>query len=187
MKKTLLTLILCGLTLIAKSQNTSVEKSTYGLQTGILGIWAYNEAKLSNNIALRTEVGFDFGIWESTFYDDAPFLLTPVIVIEPRFYYNLKKRSNESKRIDGNSGSFIALKMGYHPDWFVLFNTNDVPVISDFSIIPTWGIRRNIGKHFNFETGIGVGYSYTFAKRAGYLKDKSEIELNMHLRIGYIF
>ncbi len=187
MKKTLLTLILCGLTLIAKSQNTSVEKSTYGLQTGILGIWAYNEAKLSNNIALRTEVGFDFGIWESTFYDDAPFLLTPVIVIEPRFYYNLKKRSNESKRIDGNSGSFIALKMGYHPDWFVLFNTNDVPVISDFSIIPTWGIRRNIGKHFNFETGIGVGYSYAFAKRAGYLKNKSEMELNMHLRIGYIF
>ena len=187
MKKTLLTLILCGLTLIAKSQNTSVEKSTYGLQTGILGIWAYNEAKLSNNIALRTEVGFDFGIWESTFYDDAPFLLTPVIVIEPRFYYNLKKRSNESKRIDGNSGSFIALKMGYHPDWFVLFNTNDVPVISDFSIIPTWGIRRNIGKHFNYETGIGVGYSYTFAERAGYAKDESGIELNMHLRIGYIF
>lgn len=187
MKKTLLTLILCGLTLIAKSQNTSVEKSTFGLQTGILGIWAYNEAKLSNTITLRTELGFDFGVWESTFYDDAPFLLTPVIVIEPRFYYNLKKRSNESKRIDGNSGSFIALKMGYHPDWFVLFNTNDVPVISDFSIIPTWGIRRNIGKHFNFETGIGVGYSYTFAKRAGYLKDKSEIELNMHLRIGYIF
>ena len=185
MKKTLLTLILCGLTLIAKSQNTSVEKSTYGLQTGILGIWAYNEAKLSNNIALRTEVGFDFGIWESTFYDDAPFLLTPVIVIEPRFYYNLKKRSNESKRIDGNSGDFIALKMGYHPDWFVLFNTDNVPVVCDFSIIPTWGIRRNIGKHFNYEAGIGVGYSYTFAERAGYAKDESGIELNMHLRIGY--
>jgi len=192
MKKTLLTLILCGLTLIAKSQNTSVEKSTYGLQTGILGIWAYNEVKwaynevkLSNTIALRTEVGFDFGIWESTFYDDAPFLLTPVIVVEPRFYYNLKKRSNESKRIDGNSGDFIALKMGYHPDWFVLFNTDNVPVVSDFSIIPTWGIRRNIGKHFNYEAGIGVGYSYTFAERAGYAKDESGIELNMHLRIGY--
>ena len=189
MKKTLITLIFCGLTLIAKSQNTSVEKSIFGLQTGVLGIWAYNEAKLSNTIALRTEAGFDFGIWETTFYDDydSPFLLTPVIVVEPRFYYNLKKRSENSKRIDGNSGNFIALKMSYHPDWFVLFNTENAPVVSDFSIIPTWGIRRNLGKHFNYEAGLGAGFSYTFAKRAGYLKNKSELELNMHLRIGYRF
>ena len=70
MKKAVFTLTLCGLTLIAKSQNASVEKSTFGVQTGVLGIWAYNEAKLSNAIALRTEIGFDFGIWETTYYDD---------------------------------------------------------------------------------------------------------------------
>ena len=64
MKKTLITLILCGITLTAKSQNTSVEKSIFGLQTGVLGIWAYNETKLSNTIALRTEIGLDFGILE---------------------------------------------------------------------------------------------------------------------------
>ena len=188
MKKTLLTLTLCGLALIAKSQNVSVEKSTFGLQTGVLGIWAYNEAKLSNTIALRTELGFDFGIWETTYYDDydSPFLLTPVIVVEPRFYYNLKKRSKNSKRIDGNSGNFIALKTSYHPEW-ALFNSDDAPVVSDFSIIPTWGIRRNLGKHFNYEAGLGAGFSYTFAKRAGYLENKSEMELNMHLRIGYRF
>lgn len=189
MKKVLLSLTLCTLAIVAKAQNASVENSTFGVQTGVLGIWVYNEAKLSNSIALRTEVGFDFGIWETTFYDDydAPFLLTPVIVLEPRFYYNLKKRSERSKRIDGNSGNFIALKMGYHPDWFVLFNTDNAPVVSDFSIIPTWGIRRSIGEHFNFEAGIGVGYSYTFAEQAGYPKDKGEVELNMHLRIGYRF
>ena len=187
--KNLFTILLFFCTLSAFAQNTSVEKSTFGLQTGVLGIWTYNEAKLSNTIALRTEIGFDFGIWETTFYDDydSPFLLTPVIVVEPRFYYNLKKRSESSKRIDGNSGNFIALKMGYHPDWFVMFNTDNAPVVSDFSIIPTWGIRRNIGKHFNFEAGLGAGFSHTFAKRAGYLEDKSEFELNMHLRIGYKF
>lgn len=189
MKKTLFILALCGLASFAKSQNVSVEKSTFGVQTGVLGIWAYNEARLSNSIALRTELGFDFGIWETTYYDDykSPFLLTPVIVIEPRFYYNLKKRSENSKRIDGNSGNFIALKSGFHPDWFVLFNTDNAPVVRDFSIIPTWGIRRNLGEHFNYETGIGVGFSHTYAQRAGYAKDKSEMELNMHLRIGYRF
>lgn len=187
MKKVLLTLIVCLLALVARSQNSSVEKSTFGVQTGVLGIWVYNEAKLSNAFALRTEVGFDFGIWETTYYDDydSPFLLTPVIVLEPRFYYNLKSRLGKSKRIDDNSGDFIALKMGYHPEWFVLFNSDNAPVVSDFSIIPTWGIRRNIGKRFNYEAGLGVGYSYTFAERAGYSKDKGEVELNMHLRIGY--
>ncbi|MEL6659764.1 MAG: hypothetical protein AAFP77_20200 [Bacteroidota bacterium] len=189
MKKVFLALTLCALAIVVKSQNTSVENSIFGVQTGVLGFWVYNEAKLSDAIALRTEVGFDFGIWETTYYDDydAPFLLTPVIVVEPRFYYNLKKRAEDSKRTDGNSGNFIALKMGYHPDSFVLFNTDEAPVVSDFSIIPTWGIRRNIGDHFNFEAGIGVGYSYTFAERAGYLEDKGEIELNMHLRLGYRF
>ncbi|ADR21303.1 hypothetical protein MATR_10680 [Marivirga tractuosa] len=188
MKRTLLILTLCGLTLIAKSQNTSVEQSTFGLQTGVLGIWAYNEVKLSNSIALRTELGFDFGIWETTYYDDynSPFILTPVIVVEPRFYYNLKKRSKNSKRIDGNSGNFIALKTSYHPD-LALFNTDDAPVVSDFAIIPTWGIRRNLGEHFNYEAGIGIGYSFTFAKRAGYSEDKGGLEPNMHLRIGYKF
>lgn len=188
MKKIILTLTLCGITLFAKSQNTSVEKSTFGLQTGVLGIWAYNEAKLSNSIALRTEIGFDFGIWETTYYDDfdSPFILTPVIVLEPRFYYNLKKRSENSKTTDGNSGNFIAIKTSYHPE-LALFNADDAPVVSDFAIIPTWGIRRNIGDHFNYEAGIGIGYSYTLAERAGYSEDESGLEPNMHLRIGYRF
>ena len=188
MKKAAFILTLCGLSLIAKSQNASVEKSTFGVQTGVLGLWAYNEVKLSNSIALRTELGFDFGIWETTYYDsyDSPFILTPVIVIEPRYYYNLQKRYQNSKRIDGNSGNFIALKTSYHPE-LALFNTDDAPVVSDFAIIPTWGIRRNIGDHFNYEAGIGAGYSYTLAERAGYSEDESGFELNMHLRIGYRF
>ncbi len=97
-----------------------------------------------------------------------------------------KKRSENSQRTDGNSGNFIALKSRYHPE-LALFNTDDAPVVSDFAIIPTWGIRRNLGKHFNHEAGLGVGYSYTFAERAGYSQNKGEIELNMHLRIGYKF
>lgn len=187
MKKILLTLVFGGLTLIAKSQNASVEQSTYGIQTGFLGIWAHNETKLSNSIALRSEIGFDSGIWGGDFYDRTGFLLTPVITLEPRLYYNLNKRIKKSRRIDRNSGNFISLKTSYHPDWFVISNTKNISIISDISIIPTWGIRRNIGKHFTYETGIGIGYRYTFAKQAGFLKNVSETTANLHLRIGYQF
>lgn len=187
MKKNILTLIFCGLTLIAKSQNASVEESTFGIQTGFLGIWVHNETKLSNSIALRTELGFDSGIWGGDFYSKTGFLMTPVITAEPRLYYNLNKRENKSRRIDGNSGNFVSLKTSYHPDWFVISNTDNVNVISDISIIPTWGIRRNVGKHFTYETGIGIGYRYYFAKSAGYLENEGEADVNLHLRIGYRF
>lgn len=180
-------MIFCGLNLITIAQNASVEKSTYGIQTGFLGIWVHNESKLSNSIALRTELGFNSGIWGGDFYDETGFLMTPVITAEPRWYYNLNKRESKTRRIDGNSGNFVSLKTSYHPDWFVISNTDNVRVISDISIIPTWGIRRNIGQHFNYEAGIGIGYRYIFAKQAGFPENESEAAVNLHLRIGYMF
>ena len=50
MKRILLTLTFCGLTLIAKSQNASVKQSIYGIQTGFLGIWTHNETKRNYQI-----------------------------------------------------------------------------------------------------------------------------------------
>lgn len=187
MKIILLTLTLCGLSLTAMAQNASVEQSTYGIQTGFLGIWGHQEIKLSNLVALRTELGFDTGIWGGSYYDKTGFLLTPVITLEPRWYYNLNKRMGKSRRIDGNSGNFVSLKTSYHPDWFVISNTDNISVISDISIIPTWGIRRNIGDHFTYEVGIGIGYRYIFAKQAGYLENEGETTANLHIRLGYRF
>ncbi|WP_165749619.1 hypothetical protein [Cellulophaga sp. Z1A5H] len=187
MKTFLATLAFCSLCLVVHSQNASVEQSTYGIQTGFLGIWVQNESKLSATIALRSEIGFDTGIWGGAFYDGTGFLLAPVLTLEPRLYYNLNKRINKSRRIDGNSGNFISLKTSYHPDWFVISNYENIRIISDIAIIPTWGIRRPIGKHFIYEAGIGIGYVYTFAKNAGYLENDSDAAVNLHLRIGYRF
>ena len=63
MKKIILGLIFLGSIGIGRSQNASVEESIFGIQTGILGIWAHNESKLGNSIALRTELGLDAGIF----------------------------------------------------------------------------------------------------------------------------
>tara|TARA_B110000879_G_C10910742_1_gene408190 strand:- start:53 stop:616 length:564 start_codon:yes stop_codon:yes gene_type:complete len=187
MKRTLLTIILCGLTFIAKSQNASVEESTNGIQTGILGVWFHNETKLSEQIALRSELGLDSGIFGGSFYNGVGFLMTPVITLEPRWYYNLDKRVSKSRNISGNSGNFVSVKTSYNPDWFVISNYDNLRVVNQISIIPTWGIKRNIGNHFTYETGIGIGYRYYFAKSAGYLENEGEAAVNLHLRIGYRF
>ena len=189
MKKIVLTLIFIGITIIANSQNQdfSVEKSTNGIQVGVLGIWVHNETKLSKQIVLRSEFGLDSGIFDGTIYPKIGYVLTPVITLEPKWYYNLEKRVSKSKNIFGNSGNFVSLKTSYNPDWFVISNYDNLRVINQISIIPTWGIRRNIGNHFNYEAGIGLGYRHYFEKRAGCLNNENEPALNLHLRIGYRF
>jgi len=177
-------IIFCQLT---NAQNASVEKTVYGIQIGAFGIWGNLESRLTNSIALRSEIGLDSGIWGGSFYPKTGYIITPVLTLEPRLYYNLNARIKKSRNIRNNSGNFISLKTSYHPDWFAISNYDNVQIVPDLSIIPTWGIRRSISKHFNYETGIGIGYVYYFAKNSGYSSNSSDATINLHLRIGYTF
>ena len=71
---------------ISKAQESfSVEKSLIGGQIGYLGAWANYEAKLSNRITFKTEVGLDNGyLVESLLWSGRAF--HPIISIEPRYY-----------------------------------------------------------------------------------------------------
>jgi len=171
---------------IAEAQEVSVEKSFFSIQTGILGIWDQNEARISDKIALRSEIGFNNSIWGGMYYDKVQFLLNPVFCVEPRYYYNLGKRHSKSKRIDNNSGNFLSLEMSFQPDWFMISNQSNLSLRNTLTVIPTWGIKRNIGKHFNYEVGGGLGYGYVF-KKEGYLEHGSGAVINLLLRIGYVF
>lgn len=149
MKKILFTLTLLGLSLTMKSQTASVEESTSGIQTGVLGVWLHKEMKLTNQIALRAEVGFDAGFWGGSFYPKNGYLMTPVLRAAPRWYYNLNKRMAASKNISGNSGNFLSLQTSFNPNWFVISNYQNVEVADQISIIPTWGIKRKLRESFH--------------------------------------
>jgi hypothetical protein len=168
-----------------KEQSASVEKMVFGIQTGFAGIWVHGEFRLSNKFALRTEIGLDLGIWENNYTNESGLAFAPVITLEPRFYYNLKKRLAKGKRIDGNSGNFIALKTSYNSDLFFIGTSEDIHLEADFMIIPTWGIRRNISQHFNYEAGFGLGYIHY--KEEYYNANNSDVAVNIHARIGYKF
>lgn len=185
MKKFTISLFVVMLSLCATAQDASVEQSVFGIQTGFLGVWAHNESKLSNSIALRSEIGLDAGISISSGYGNDVFFLAPVITLEPRWYYNLNRRVGKSKRIDGNSGNFIAIKTSYHPDLFLIGAPENLVLITDLSIIPTYGIRRHIGKHFTYEAGFGIGYIKYFEKENVYFESQPEVMVNLHLRLGY--
>ncbi len=128
------------------SQNAQVEKSIFGIQTGLLGIWVHNEARLAPKIALRSEIGFDAGFWISSYKEDG-FAMIPTITLEPRYYYNLEKREAKGKKVHHNAANFLSLDVNYIPNWFVISNVDNVEVVETISFIPKWGIRRNIGQH----------------------------------------
>ncbi len=185
---TLLILLFCCFSVKISAQEASVEKSVFGLETGFLGIWLNNEVRLMDQLSLRTEIGLNAGIFGRSSIKNQPgFILTPEITLEPRWYYNLKKRKANQKNISNNSGNYFALKTTYSPDWFAISNSENINPTSHFSIIPTWGIRRNIGKHFYFETAIGIGYRHYFGNDEVNLKLKDNVALNAHLRFGYRF
>lgn len=171
-------------------QTASVEKSIYGIQAGIFGAWVHNERKLSNSIALRTEIGLNYGLFGGIVYkSEINYILAPNITLEPRWYYNLSKRLSKERPIENNSGNFVGLKINYFPDAFVISNNDQVNVPNQLLIIPKWGIKRTIGKHFTYEVAIGIGYHHTFIPDNQYYEyeDEQELALDLHLRIGYTF
>jgi hypothetical protein len=187
MKKIVLIVLLLAFSVVSFAQKASVEKSTFGIQTGYLGIWGYNEARLSNSIVLRSEVGVDAAIWGSTNIKTG-FLLTPVLNLNPKWYYNLKRRVAKGKRIDGNSGNYLSLETMFHPDLFVISNKKGISVYNSISFIPNWGIRRNIGQHVNYELGLGVAFTHTFRDKSnGLLNAENYRNIYIRLRIGYSF
>lgn len=162
------------------SNTASVEKSLFGVQTGLLGVWGFHEARLGNKLALRSELGLGLNLF--SFKSD--FAIFPMVVLEPRYYYNLDKRAGKQKSISKNSGNYITLSVAYAPDLFYITNndsrTNYLP---ELFIAPTWGIRRHIGNNFNYEAGIGAGYVHYHNK----LPSDTNFGINVHLRIGYTF
>ena len=48
-------------------------------------------------------------------------------------------------------------------------------------------IRRTIGNHFTYETGLGLSFVPYFSDNPEIYEKVKEVALNLHIRIGYSF
>ncbi len=187
--KKLILIILVIYSVISQAQETkvaSVENRIYGVQAS-LGLWSYGEFKLDNTITLRTEVGMYGGYVAYKmmgFYDEKGFIFIPEISISSRWYYNLHRRHLKGKNIISNSGNFWSLRLGYVPNLLISNNSNFTKNESSIDLIPMWGMRRAMGKHFDFELGLGVGYAYRFVIKPKF-EGKHTPSIYILLRFGY--
>lgn len=185
MKKILFLVAFCVLTLTIKAQTASVEKTIFNIQTNHLGLWVNNETRLTNSLALRSEVGLAMGPVSFRLRDNkSVFVGIPrlMFTLEPRWYYNLGKRVENSKSIAGNSGNFLSLKTTYFSNLLFSGRSNEPTTLT---IVPTWGIRRTIGNHFNYELGAGLGYAHSFKTNTELSYNRFAV--NLHIRFGYKF
>src|SRR5690606_6861129 len=176
---------------ICFSQNNRAEAFICGVHTGLSGLWLNSEFRLYKSLVLKGELGIENDFSVGSHYDGAGFIIQPVITIEPRIYYNLRKRNDAGKSTSRNSGNFVALKTSYHPDWFVINLDPSYKRIADLSIVPTWGIRRLIGEHFTYEMAAGLGYRIVYLEQLDpyyYEGDnRTQYVPYLSLRIGYTF
>ncbi len=184
-------LIICLCTTKGNAQEVSVEESIWGIQALMLPLSVYNESKLTNNIALRSELAWGFSWSGGGYFDNSSqWEVIPYLNVEPRYYYNLNRRNKKEKRIDNNSGNYLSLFTCFQPGLGI--TSKNVELFPAIYIIPTYGLRRNMGKHFNFEIAFGVGYGWKFEKFTypngeTYRNTDSGVLSNFRLAFGYIF
>jgi len=184
MKKYLLVVIFGIITV--KAQHIS-KNHFWGIQAGILGANIYNEYTLSKEFVLRAEMGLMISIRGGDFFSNSVVVLAPEINLSPKWYYNLKERKIKGKNIDYNSGDFIALDAGFIPDWFLISNYRDyIYINSMIYLIPTWGLRRNFAKNFNYEFKFGIGIRH-YTDSYNVFNNKTAAIPNISFRIGCDF
>ncbi len=151
-KLTFLICLLCFLTFKLTAQDkVQVEKSLWGIHVGSPIIAVYNESRLANKFVLRTEVAGTIPLYASGDF------FSPFLKVEPRYYYNLSRRVSKGKVVEKNIANYFSLELWSNFGLGTSIRDSEGTIHPVFCITPTYGLRRKIGKHFIFETSIGLG------------------------------
>lgn len=192
--KKYIVLIFVLLTFLAKAQEVekvSVAKSLNSVQAGLFSLSFQNESRLDRKLSLRSEVGLTTGkaiIEYPNGQSENSFLILPYVNMEPRWFYGLDRRSRLGKNTKNNSSNYFSLLTSYYFSQATIVNTKDFEVAPLFQIIPEYGFRRSIGKHFFSEASAGVGFRHNFFDKSyTYTIDENETVIDIQFKIGYIF
>lgn len=165
------------------AQQTSLEKDLTEVQIGLFGINVNYESKLVDKLSLRISAELQSSIWVNNFNDKTGFIMSPIINIEPRFYYNFNTRAKKSKNNNHNAANYFSLQMQYMPDWFVISNIDNIKSYNQINFIPTYGFRRNFSNNFNYEFKFGYGFGTLID--SDYKASGRVIDLSF--KVGYVF
>ncbi|TAJ08661.1 hypothetical protein DMA11_21100 [Marinilabiliaceae bacterium JC017] len=166
--------LLILMTKLAYTQNNQVE-NTHNIKATFLGISYAYEQSISQKITINFELMLADEYGENLL-DGLYWRFSPYIRIEPRYYYNITKRSENGKNTTNNSANYISLSADYQP----IERIGESTSLHGLSIIPKYGLKRSINEHFTFELAAGIG-AYTSEV------DTWESTWGADIKIGYSF
>ncbi|RUA11683.1 MAG: hypothetical protein DSY82_03200 [Flavobacteriia bacterium] len=161
------------------SQNEENDNLTkFGrINLGVHGIEFSYELPVSNKFVWENNLGIGLGMNKNgsiAQYYWAFNKPTPYLKSELKFVYNRNKRILKKRPVHNNSGNYIGLQAKYS------FGNKNVYDLDETVLTEIhWGIQRNLGRRFLFNTHIGFGYLWDFDNSSG------EISPTLGVRFGY--
>lgn len=167
MKKILLVILLSSLGFNANAQNNGDNNlENFGkIELGFHGLSFGYELPVSNKFVWENSLGLGMGM--NSEYQSANYtldLVRPVPSVKSRlkFVYNINKRKEKGRNILNNAGNYIALQTKY------TFGISGVRSLNSAMLTELhWGIQRNLGGRFIFNTHVGLGYLQDFNFNSG--------------------
>ncbi len=80
----------------------------------------------------------------------------PALNAQYRYYYNMERRLEKNKRIEGNTGNYLALSGNLFTADVIIGNVESGTGTAGF-VGPIYGIQRTYPKGFNFGMEFGAG------------------------------
>lgn len=137
------------------SENTlsSILKAGLGLQ----GIGLTFEPRLGNSFTTDFSLGAGGGynITESSIEYQ---VLKPALYfsITPKYFYNIKRRINNGKSVQFNSGNYFGIRIKYNSP----LDKKTGSIRNSMLTNVHWGMQRSIGNHWTFNAKVGAGHAY---------------------------
>ncbi|MCF8366188.1 MAG: DUF3575 domain-containing protein [Bacteroidales bacterium] len=153
------------------------------------------EFKLGESpFSVNTKVACKFQYSKASSFDFNSFSVSPNVLIEGRYYYNLNRRILMGKTGNGLSANYISLGATYQGEYYNHLSNGcrSKEGSSLFGIMAGTGIQRLISKHLYLDLNIGFGYGIEYYHH-GYSgtqsnQTRSAIPIfNLGFGIGYRF
>lgn len=150
---------------LVKAQNVPTPLiDNLGVNIQLIGLSINYEKVLKDNFTVNAAVNLQGGF----FGNDSEFnyVFGTYLSAEPRYYYNRNRRAAKGKKLDENSGNFIAAELGYASDIITISNAENITINPTFLVGLKYGLRRNITRNLNYEFDFGLGYARSSGNNA---------------------
>lgn len=118
----------------------------------------------SLSVAVNPSLGIGYAYAGSL---GSSWVVQPTLDLQLRRYYNLERRAEKGKVVDGNSGSFFALSV--FGATRSLTDTEAFGSEYHFGVGPLWGFQRTYKNNFNVSLQLGGVYSRNTSGEQGVL------------------